>query len=74
MAWRVLSLRMKVAAAVNILSRDGVTLDGFFIVDRIYWELTGRNYNTIANFHTLQITRTHAKSFHSAVSSPFVPW
>jgi hypothetical protein len=32
------------------------------------------NYNTIANFHTLQITTAHAKSFQSAVSSQVVPW
>jgi hypothetical protein len=31
------------------------------------------NYSTIANFHTLQITTAHAKSFQSAVSSPVVP-
>jgi hypothetical protein len=31
------------------------------------------NYNSIANFHTLQITTAHAKSFQSAVSS-LVPW
>jgi hypothetical protein len=29
------------------------------------------NYNTIANFHTLQITTQHAKSFQSALTSCF---
>jgi hypothetical protein len=36
--------------------------------------VTTNNYNTIANFHTLQVTIAHAKSFQSAVSSPVVPW
>jgi hypothetical protein len=30
-------------------------------------------YSTITDFHTLQITTAHAKSFQSAVSSPFLP-
>jgi hypothetical protein len=29
------------------------------------------NYNIIANFHILQITTAHAKSFHSDVTSRF---
>jgi hypothetical protein len=36
--------------------------------------VTKSNYNTIANFLALQITRAHAKSFQSALSSPVVPW
>jgi hypothetical protein len=32
--------------------------------------VTTSNYNTIANFHTLQITTAHAKSFQSAVTIP----
>jgi hypothetical protein len=35
--------------------------------------VTTLNYSVIANFHTLQITTIHAKSFQSAVSSPVVP-
>jgi hypothetical protein len=30
------------------------------------------NYNTISNFHTLQITTAHAKSFQPAVTSRFL--
>jgi hypothetical protein len=33
--------------------------------------VTTSNYNTIANFHTLQITAPHAKSFQSTVTSHF---
>jgi hypothetical protein len=48
-----------------------VTLDGdlvrildFGIIDRFNTQLViTLNYSAIANFHTLQITRTHAKSF-----------
>jgi hypothetical protein len=36
--------------------------------------VTTSNYNTIANFHTSQITAVHNKFFQSAVSSPVVPW
>jgi hypothetical protein len=32
--------------------------------------LTANHYNTIANFHTLPITTTHAKSFQSFTVSP----
>jgi hypothetical protein len=35
--------------------------------------VTTNNYNTIVNFHTLQITTVSAKSFQSAVSSPVIP-
>jgi hypothetical protein len=31
------------------------------------------NYSAIADFHTLQITKAHTKSFQSAVSSLVVP-
>jgi hypothetical protein len=31
-------------------------------------------YSAVADLHTLQITTTHTKSSHSAVSSPVVPW
>jgi hypothetical protein len=34
--------------------------------------VTTSNYNTIANFHTLQITIIHANSFQSAVTSRFL--
>jgi hypothetical protein len=33
--------------------------------------VTTSNYNTVANFHTLHFTTTHAKSFKSAVASHF---
>jgi hypothetical protein len=33
--------------------------------------VTTNNYNTIANFHTLQITAAHAKSFQCAFTSRF---
>jgi hypothetical protein len=33
--------------------------------------VTTNNYNTIANFHILQITRAHTKSFQSAFASRF---
>jgi hypothetical protein len=36
--------------------------------------ITTNNYNTIANFHTLQISTAHTKSFESAVSSPVIIW
>jgi hypothetical protein len=34
--------------------------------------VTTSNYNTIANFLTLQITTAHANSFQSAVTSRFL--
>jgi hypothetical protein len=34
--------------------------------------ITTSNYNTIANFHTLQFTAAHAKFFQSAVNSRFL--
>jgi hypothetical protein len=42
---------------------------GFGFTDNLQ-VVTTSNYNTITNFHTLQITAAHAKSFRSAVSSP----
>jgi hypothetical protein len=32
------------------------------------------DYSAIADFHTLQITTAHAKSFVSAVSLPVIRW
>jgi hypothetical protein len=34
--------------------------------------ITASNYNTVANFHTLQITAAHAKPFQSTVTSHFL--
>jgi hypothetical protein len=53
-------------------SRWGFGLDIGFI-DHLH-VVTTKNYNTIANFHTLQITTAHTKSFQSAVSSTLVSW
>jgi hypothetical protein len=36
--------------------------------------LTTSNYNTTTDYHTLQITTAHVKSFQYAASSPIVPW
>jgi hypothetical protein len=52
--------------------RRGFGFESGFI-DHLQVVTTG-NYNTVANFHTLHITTARAKSFQSAVSSPFVPW
>jgi hypothetical protein len=48
----------------KLLSRVRVTLDGIFDFDQLKTQLIiTLNYNTIANFYTLQITSAHAKSF-----------
>jgi hypothetical protein len=36
--------------------------------------VTTNNYNNIGNFHTLQITTAHAKSFQYAMFAPVIPW
>jgi hypothetical protein len=42
-------------------------------IDHLYTQLvTTSNYNAIANLHTLQITRTHAKPSQSAFTTLFV--
>jgi hypothetical protein len=46
---------------------------GFGFIDHLQ-VVTTNNYNTIADFHTLQFTRAHAKSFQASVSSPVVSW
>jgi hypothetical protein len=53
-------------------SRRGFGLDIGF-TDHLQ-VVTTNNYSTIANFHTLQVTAAHAKSFQVAVSSPVVSW
>jgi hypothetical protein len=64
----------------KILSRDGVWLQTVFwlqieFIDHFNTQLvTTINYSTIANLHTLQITRAHSKYFHSVVSSSIFPW
>jgi hypothetical protein len=50
-------------------NRRGIGLEIGFI-DHLY-VVTTNNYNTIANFHTLQITIAHTKSFQCAVTSRF---
>jgi hypothetical protein len=52
-------------------TRVWVTIDGVWIGDWIYWPFTDRKYNSITNFHTLQITTAHAKPSQSAFSSCF---
>jgi hypothetical protein len=46
------------------LSRVGVTLEGFWIIGFIdhLKIVTTNNYNTIVNFHSLQIIIAHVKS------------
>jgi hypothetical protein len=67
----------KIKAIVNVQKRNNciVTIlalqNGF--IDRLRI-ITTSNYNTIANFHTLQISTTRTKYFQSAVFSPVVPW
>jgi hypothetical protein len=42
-------------------------------IDHLYTRLgTTSNYNAIADLHTLQITKAHAKSAQSAFSSHFL--
>jgi hypothetical protein len=52
----------------HVLSDDrrGFGLENVFI-DHLQ-VVTISSYNTIDNFHTLQITTTHAKSFQSAIT------
>jgi hypothetical protein len=47
--------------------RQGFGLETGFI-DPLQ-DVTASNYNTVTNFHTLQITAAHAKPFQSAVTS-----
>jgi hypothetical protein len=54
--------------------RSGFGLEIGFIDHFNIRLVTTLNYSAIADFHTSQITTTHAKSFQSAVSSPVVPW
>jgi hypothetical protein len=56
---------------MGTLSWVCVTTEG--VLDRRL-VITTNNYSTITNFHTLQITIAHAKSFLSAVPSPVIPW
>jgi hypothetical protein len=46
---------------------------GDWIIDNLQ-VVTTNNYNTIANFHNLQIATAQAKPLQSAVPSPVVPW
>jgi hypothetical protein len=53
--------------AQNLLSRDGVTADGVWIDNLIYWTLaliTTNNYDLLTGLHTPKITVTtaHIKS------------
>jgi hypothetical protein len=42
-------------------------------MDHLYTSLvTTSTYNPVADFHTLQITRAHAKSSHSTFTSSFL--
>jgi hypothetical protein len=44
---------------MKILSRDGVTIDGVWIGNRIYWTLTlvtSNNYYSLTELHALKIT------------------
>jgi hypothetical protein len=55
----------------NIVTCMSVTIDGVWIDEQIYWPFTGlttNNYNTIADFYTLQIT-THFCPACSAFTS-----
>jgi hypothetical protein len=60
----------------NILSRSrGVTIDG--VCEWVYYHLYTQlgptsNYSAIADLHTLQITRAHAKSSPFAFTSRFL--
>jgi hypothetical protein len=61
----------------RILSRLWMNMTGFGLESGFidYLQVVTANHcNTIANFHTLQITTVHANSFQSALSSPVVAW
>jgi hypothetical protein len=61
----------------NILSRDGVTIDGVLKVIRFIEHLqivTISNYSAIVNSHTQQYTTAPTRTFQSAVFSPVVVW
>jgi hypothetical protein len=60
---------------IYTLPRDGVNKDQVLVGNWIYWALTHlstrkRNYSTIANSHTLQLSTSRTKSSQSAVCSP----
>jgi hypothetical protein len=63
---------------MKILSSEGVTLlTGFGMeigfIDHFNTRLvTTINYSDITDFHTSQINKAHAKSFHFVVFSPVV--
>jgi hypothetical protein len=62
----------------NIVTCQGDSRRGFglgigFIDDFNTRFVTTLNYSATANFHILQMTTAHAKSFQSAVSSSVVP-
>jgi hypothetical protein len=60
-----------------ILSRDRVTLDGFWSVNKYTEHLqivTTSNYSAFATSYTLQFTLARAKSSKSSVSLPVVAW
>jgi hypothetical protein len=62
---------------LSIMSRDGVTINGFGMVNGFTGNLqivTSGNYSAIINSHTLQFITEHNKSSQSAVSSPVVAW
>jgi hypothetical protein len=61
------------------LSRVRMTIDGILELLTTYTHNTELqaitlNYGAIANFHTLQSTRAHPKSFQPSVSSLDVLW
>jgi hypothetical protein len=54
-----------------ILSRDGVTIDGVWIGNRIYWTLA---LVTTINYSALKFNIARTECSESAVSSPVVAW
>jgi hypothetical protein len=71
-------MRMEVIVAENkILSRIWVIVDKVWIDSGFIEHLQNvsrRNYNSLANLHTLQLTITRTKSSRSGVSLPVVAW
>jgi hypothetical protein len=56
----------------NNVTIFGVTIDGVWIGDWIYWPLTTSNYSALANSYTHLLTTAHTKSSKSVFTRRFL--